>query len=53
MENIDARKHNPESQYELRKQLIRLRKKGLSNQLAASTVGISGTRASAIWQMYQ
>lgn len=53
MENIDARKHNPETQYELRKQLIRLRKKGLSNQLAASTVGISETRASAIWQMYQ
>ncbi len=53
MENIDARKHNPETQYELRKQLVRLRKKGLSNQLAASTVGISETRASAIWQMYQ
>lgn len=53
MENTDARKHSPETQYELRKQLIRLRKKGMSNQLAAETVGISETRASAIWQLHQ
>lgn len=53
MEKRDARKHSPATQYELRKQLIRLRKKGMSNQMAAETVGISETRASAIWQLYQ
>lgn len=53
MEKTDARKHSPETQYELRKQYIRLRRKGMSNQLAAETVGISETRASTIWQLYQ
>lgn len=53
MEKIDARKLTPETQYELRKQYIRLRKKGMSNQLAAETVGISKTRASTLWQLYQ
>jgi len=41
MEKIDARRLSPETQYELRKQYIRLRKKGMSNQLAAETVGLS------------
>jgi len=53
MEKTDARTLNQETQYELRKQYIRLRKKGMSNQLAAETVGISKTRASSIWQLYQ
>lgn len=53
MEKIDARRHNPATQYELRKQYIRLRKKGMSNQLAAETVGLSVTRCSNIWQMYK
>lgn len=53
MEKTDARTLSPETQYELRKQLIRLRKKGMSNELAAETVGISKTRASTIWQLYQ
>jgi len=52
MEKIDARRHSPATQYELRKQYIRLRKKGMSNQLAAETVGISKSRASTIWQLY-
>ncbi|SEL92667.1 hypothetical protein SAMN04489760_1016 [Syntrophus gentianae] len=52
MEKIDARHHNPATQYELRKQYIRLRKKGMSNQMAAETVGISKNRASTIWQLY-
>lgn len=53
MEKIDARKLNPTAQYELRKQYIRLRKKGMSNQLAAETVGLSKTRASTLWQLFQ
>lgn len=53
MEKIDARRLSPETQYVLRKQYIRLRKKGMANQLAAETVGISKTRASKIWQLYR
>ena len=53
MEKIDARRLSPETQYELRKQYVRFRKKGISNMLAAETVGLSVTRASTIWQLYQ
>ncbi len=53
MKTIDARKHNQQTQYELRKQLIRLRKKGLSNKEAAEIVGISPSHGSTIWQKYQ
>ena len=53
MEKIDARRLSPATQYELRKQYIRLRKKGMSSQLAAETVGISVSRASNIWQLYR
>ncbi len=53
METIDARKHNQQTQYELRKQLVRLRKKGISNKSAAELVGISANHASTIWQKYQ
>lgn len=53
MEKVDARRLSPATQYELRKQYIRLRKKGMSNLLAAETVGLSVTRCSNIWQLYQ
>jgi Transposase and inactivated derivatives len=53
MEKIDARKHSPETQYEIRKQIIRLRKKGLSNRDVAQGVGLSESHASTIWQRYQ
>jgi transposase len=53
MEKIDARKHSPATQYEIRKQVIRLRKKGLSNRDVAQGVGISECHASTIWQRYQ
>ncbi len=52
MEKIDTRRLSPETQYELRKQYIRLRKKGMSNKFAAETVGLSVSRASKIWQLY-
>lgn len=53
METIDARKLNQQTQYELRKQVVRLRKKGLSNKVTAELVGISEPHASTIWQKYQ
>jgi transposase len=53
MEKIDARKHSPATQYEIRKQVIRLRQKGLSNRDVAQGVGISESHASTIWQRYQ
>jgi transposase len=52
MEKIDARTHSPETQYEIRKQVIRLRKQGIQNQVLAEGVGISVGRASKIWQNY-
>jgi len=53
MEKIDARTHSPEVQYEIRKQVIRLRKQGLPNKTVAQGVGISVYHASRIWQSYQ
>lgn len=53
MENTDARKLNQQTQYELRKQIVRLRKRGLKNSEAAAIVGITKSHASTIWQKYQ
>ncbi len=53
MEKTDTRKLSPETQYELRKQVIRLRKKGKSNQEIAEIVGVYHTHVSTIWQSYQ
>lgn len=53
MEKIDARTHSPKVQYEIRKQVIRLRKQGLPNKMVAQGVGISVYHASRIWQNYQ
>jgi len=53
MEKIDARKHSPETQYQIRIQITRLRKKGFSNRAAAGGAGISESHASTIWQRYR
>lgn len=53
MEKIDARKHSPQTQYELRKQVIRMRKQGHKNTTVAEAVGISASHASTIWQRYK
>ena len=53
MEKVDARKYSPATQYEIRKQVIRLRKQGVSNKVAALGVGISASHASTIWQRYK
>lgn len=52
MEKVDARTLSPETQYEIRKQVIRLRKKGISNNDVAECLGISPSHASTIWQNY-
>ena len=52
MGKIDARTHSPEMQYEIRKQVIRLRKQGIPNKVLAEGVGISVGRASKIWRSY-
>jgi len=52
MEKIDARKHSPQTQYEMRKQVIRMRKQGFSNKTVADAVGISASHSSTIWQRY-
>ena len=53
MDKIDARKHSPQMQYEIRKQVVRLRQQGISNNAVAEGLGISVGRASKIWQSYK
>lgn len=53
MKDNDARTLSPQTQFELRKQVIRLRKKGMTNIATAEIVGISKTYASTLWQTYQ
>jgi len=52
MEKIDARKLSPQTQYEFRKQVIRCRRRGMTNKATAETVGISEQQASTIWQTF-
>jgi transposase len=52
MENIDARTHSPETQHQIRKQIIRLREQGFTNRAVAEGVGISESHASTVWQRY-
>ncbi len=53
MEKTDTRKLSPETQYELRKQVIRLRKSGKSNQEIADVVCLCPSHISTIWQRYK
>ena len=53
MEKIDARRHSPQTQYEIRKQIIRLRKQGVKNTIVAAGLGISTGCSSTIWQSYR
>jgi len=53
MKNTDARTLSPQTQFELRKQVIRLRKKGMANKLVAEVVGTTPSHASSIWQAYK
>ena len=53
MITTDARKLNQQAQYELRKQVVRLREKGLSNKAISEIVGLSECHISTIWKKYQ
>lgn len=53
MKTTDIRKLNQETQYELRKQVVRLREKGMDNQAIAEIVGFCPSHISTIWQKYQ
>ncbi|MEI6218107.1 MAG: IS630 family transposase [bacterium] len=52
MEKIDARKHDQKTQYEIRKQVIRLRKQGVPNKTIAEGLGITQQHSSKIWKLY-
>jgi len=51
-EKRDARKLNAQTQYELRKQAVRLKKKGMTGQEISEIVGLGVVQISRIWQKY-
>ena len=48
----DARKLNAETKYELRKQVVRLKEKGMKGQEISEVVGLGVVQVSRIWQKY-
>jgi len=53
MNTIDAPTLNQQTQYELRKPVIRLRKKGLDNQAISEIVGFFKSHVSTIGKKYE
>ena len=53
MNTTDARKLNQQAQYELRKQVVRLREKGLDNKAISEIVGLSQCHISTICKKYE
>jgi transposase len=53
MNTIDARTLNQQTQYELRKQVVRLRKKGLGNKAISEIVGLCKSHVSTICKKYE
>lgn len=53
MKTTDARKLNQQTQFELRKQVVRLKQKGENNARISEIVGLSQSHISTIWQKYQ
>jgi transposase len=53
MEKTDARKLNQQAQFELRKQVVRLRRKGMEAKEISEITGISIPHISTIWQKFQ
>lgn len=53
MKDTDARTLSPQAQYELRKLVVRLRKKEMRNKEVVEIVGTTPSHASAIWLAYQ
>ena len=52
MNKVDARTLNQQTQYELRKQVVRLRKKRLRNKEISDIVGLRQSHVSTIWKQY-
>ena len=48
-EKRDARKLSAETKYELRKQVVRLKKKGMKGQEISELVGLGVVQISRIW----
>ena len=53
MNKVDARTLNQQTQYELRKQVVRLREKGLDNKTISEIVGLSQCHISTICKKYE
>lgn len=53
MDRVDANKLTPEEQYQLRKQVVRLREKGMPNNEVAEVLGLSQEHCSRIWRVWQ
>lgn len=53
MEKTDTRKLNQQAQFELRKQVVRLRQKGMGAKEISEITGISAPHISTIWQKFQ
>ena len=53
MEKTDIRKLNQQAQFELRKQVVRLRQKGMGTKEISEITGISVPHISTIWQKFQ
>lgn len=51
-EKRDARKLNAQTKYELRKQVVRLKEKGMKGQEISELVGLGVVQVSRIWQKY-
>ena len=53
MKTTDARKLDQQTQFELRKQVVRLKEKGKNNAEISDIVGLSQSHISTVWQKYQ
>ena len=53
MERTDAKRMSPEGQYELRKQIVRLRENGIGCSETSAILGVSAGHVSRTWSAYQ
>ena len=52
-EKVDLRKVSDEANYELRKQVVNMKRAGISNNEVSSIMGINPTQVSRIWNWYK
>ncbi len=53
MDRVDANKLAAEEQYQLRRQVVRLREKGMPNNKVAELLGLSQAHCSRIWTVWR